>query len=99
MTHCRAIIAGILRNEGDQTDEEIADNVDWLTFPQSPSSIRTRRSELVEMGVVFPTEKRRVTKSGRQAIVWTAIPPAITLTPLNGGLSPRRIKPYRGEDG
>jgi hypothetical protein len=99
ISQCRAIILGILRSEGDQIHEEIIANERWHTFPQAESSIRTRCSELVRMGLVWPTSKRRVTKSGHAAIVWTANPPAITLVPLNGAPGARRIQPYRGEDG
>lgn len=39
---------------------------------QSPSGIRSRRSELVTGGMLFDTGRRIPTPSGRLAIVWTA---------------------------
>lgn len=38
--------------------------------PQSPSGIRTRRHELVELEKVRDTGRRERLASGRQAIVW-----------------------------
>lgn len=39
---------------------------------QSDSGIRTRCSELVTLGYVVPSGIKRVTRSGRRAIVWVA---------------------------
>jgi hypothetical protein len=42
-----------------------------MTLPrQSESGIRTRRSELVERGLVEDTGKRDVLASGRRSIIW-----------------------------
>ena len=41
---------------------------------QSSSGIRTRRSELVELGAVVDTGDRRRTASGRMSIVWRTAP-------------------------
>lgn len=38
--------------------------------PQSDSGLRTRRSELVEKGIVVDSGKRRRLPSGRQSILW-----------------------------
>ena len=37
-----------------------------------PQTIRTRTSELVDRGLVYDTGERRLTRSGRAAIVWRA---------------------------
>ena len=41
-----------------------------LTLRQSPSGLRTRRSELGELGLVADAGATRRTRSGRRAIVW-----------------------------
>jgi len=56
------------------TDEEIGVYV--KVDPKikiSPSGARTRRSELVNLGLVQDTGKRKRMSTGRSAIVWRAI--------------------------
>ena len=38
--------------------------------PATPSGIRSRRSELVEKGLLIDTGKTRLTATGRHSIVW-----------------------------
>lgn len=58
------------------TDEELVDAYEAMedatvSYPhQSPSGIRTRRSELVRLGFVEFSGERRLLCSGRQARVW-----------------------------
>jgi hypothetical protein len=57
------------------TDEELGDAYQRLALAgqvpyQSPSGLRTRRSELVELGLVENSGDKRKTRSGRRAIVW-----------------------------
>lgn len=52
------------------TDEQIADRLEL-----NPSTGRPRRIELVERGQVRDSGRTRATRSGRQAVVWTATPP------------------------
>ena len=58
---------------GDMTDEELiyeyakAFNLQW---PSADSSIRSRRKELVNMGLLTPTSMVRNTKAGQKSIVW-----------------------------
>lgn len=40
--------------------------------PQSDSGIRTRRKELVDLGMVIDSGQRAKTASGRDAIIWQA---------------------------
>jgi hypothetical protein len=49
------------------TDEEIADGL-----YMNPSSVRPRRGELLEAGLIRDSGKTRPTKAGLQATVWTA---------------------------
>ena len=49
------------------TDEEIA-----ATLNMNPSTVRPRRLELVEAGLVRDSGRTRKTRSDREAIVWIA---------------------------
>ena len=65
------------------TDEELVDLYNgyarmWQSRsdvypPQSPSGIRTRRSELVRLGFVEWSGERRVMTTGRLARVWCVV--------------------------
>ena len=57
-----------LRTWGPQTDEQLVARI----RDQSPSGVRTRRSELVERGLVQDSGHRERSSSGRQMIVWKA---------------------------
>lgn len=60
------------------TDEQLERQYRWAVkrlgqhrFPeQSVSGLRTRRSELVDQGLVRDTGRRRKTEAGRPSIVW-----------------------------
>lgn len=71
LSECRRKILELLRS-GPATDEEIARAECWEEFPQSPSSLRTRRAELVDVGLVLDSGATRPTLSGRKATVWRA---------------------------
>lgn len=51
------------------TDEQIANQL-----AMNPSTGRPRRIELVQGGQVRDSGRTRETRSGRQAVVWTAVP-------------------------
>ena len=59
---------------GEMTDERLIACYETFDLPkQSPSGIRTRRHELVAMGLVRDTGERRKMSTGRMAIVWEAV--------------------------
>lgn len=66
----------VLARYGHATDSELVTAYNYaaargVVSPQSPSGIRTRRSELVARGAVVDTGKRRtVAPSTRPSIVW-----------------------------
>ncbi len=69
------------------TDEKIvsAYAANHVLPDQSASGIRTRRNELVELGVIRDSGKREKLRSGRYGVVWEVVPEAERE-------APRRIK-------
>jgi hypothetical protein len=73
-------IIKILREQGPMIDELLISRYFELqygrqlreeeTFYASESGIRTRRSQLVKLGMVEDTGRRSPTRSGKSAIVW-----------------------------
>lgn len=71
-------VYALLRRLGPMNDQELVVRYYQQTggVPyQSPSGIRTRRSELVAAGLVRDSGDRATLDSGRQAIVWVAVLP------------------------
>lgn len=73
----QADVLVVLRRMVPMTDEELVETYQDLARSgfvrsQSPSGIRTRRSELVELGLVEDSGQRETLRSGRRAIVWKA---------------------------
>jgi transcription initiation factor IIE alpha subunit len=64
----RARVLKAIKRYGALTDEEIQTETGL-----NPSTVRPRRIELVEMGLVRDSGRRRETRSGRRAVVWEAI--------------------------
>ena len=75
LTARRAAVLDLLRRDGWMTDETIHDHYQDgdIQPPQSPSGLRTRRSELVTLGLVCDTGEREILRSGRRAVVWRAV--------------------------
>jgi hypothetical protein len=67
----RARILELIRTEGPLTDEELLELFE-RRHPASatPSGIRTRRKELVDMGYLEDSGQRGTTRAGRQAAIW-----------------------------
>lgn len=64
------VVLMALRGLGPMTDERLC----WhLAEYLSPSGARSRRSELVAMGLVRDSGRKDVLRSGRRAIVWEAV--------------------------
>jgi hypothetical protein len=58
---------------GGRTDEQLGEVAEVLGWYTSPSGMRTRRSELVEAGLVRDSGRRMRTRSGRRAIIWEVV--------------------------
>jgi hypothetical protein len=56
------------RGEDGATDEEMQTGI-----PMVPNTQRPRRVELVEMGSVVDSGRKRRTRSGRNAVVWVSV--------------------------
>ena len=63
------VVWRLLQDDGPMTDEQL---VARLLGRMSPSGARTRRAELVDLGLVRDTGQRVKLHSGRLAIVWEA---------------------------
>jgi hypothetical protein len=67
----QAEVLALFRAHGPMTDE-LARTV--YRGHQSPSGLRTRRSELVGRGQLVDTGRRVVGATGRRMVVWAAVP-------------------------
>jgi hypothetical protein len=71
LTERRAAVLETLRRIGPATDERLA--MAYRGIPQSPSGLRTRRSELCRMGLVRPTGRRGFMTTGNMADIYEAV--------------------------
>lgn len=70
--HSQQQVLALLR-EGPATDHALADRAYRRGVTISPSGLRSRRSELVDAGLVEDTGLRERLPSGRHAAVWRVI--------------------------
>jgi hypothetical protein len=71
LTQVQQLVVDQLRTHGPMTDEQLLRSIAVDTGRDfAPSTIKTRRSELVAAGVVVDTSEIRQTRFGRNAIVW-----------------------------
>ncbi|MBA7551343.1 hypothetical protein ES705_43883 [subsurface metagenome] len=64
----------LLHRFGPCSDERLIRFAESRGVMMSRSGIRTRRSELVDLGLVEDSDYKIKLKSGRKAIVWKAVP-------------------------
>lgn len=70
-TDLQRTVLELLKKHGPSTDMELAQrHADDTDEPASPSGLRTRRAELTEAGLVYDTNERRLSPSGRSCVVW-----------------------------
>lgn len=67
----QAKIMSLFEDFGNLTDEEIASQAQFNGWFTSSSGLRTRRSELVEKGLLKDSGERRRLESGRRGICWS----------------------------
>ena len=70
LTEKQKSVLAVLKQYGPATDGELRQK--FPPYTQSDSGLRTRRSELVNRGLVRDSGERRRLASGRMAIVWEA---------------------------
>lgn len=72
MTKKRQHVMATFRRYGSLTDEQLVSVYGQMddVADQSDSGLRTRRSELVKMGLLCDTGQTRRIRSGRMAVVW-----------------------------
>jgi len=72
MTKKRQDVMITFRRYGTLTDEQLVSVYGQMgdVADQSESGLRTRRSELVKMGLLCDTGQTRRIRSGRMAVVW-----------------------------
>jgi hypothetical protein len=67
-------IVTVLKHRGPQPDDMIARYYSLSGFPYaSPSGLRSRRAELVDLGIIEPSGEFAKTPSGRRTIVWRLV--------------------------
>ncbi len=75
LTATQAAIVRILREHGPMVDQDLSLHYRVMAHGKrapwaAESGIRSRRAELVELGLVVDTGARQKLASGRQSIVW-----------------------------
>lgn len=68
----RKAVLSVIRRHGPVSDEDIATLYPDHAPEQSPSGLRTRRSELVKMGLVRWSGAHTTMDTGRRARLWEA---------------------------
>lgn len=73
LTKGQKIVMSAFRVSNNMTDDELIAQVERLKLKLSPSGCRSRRKELVELGLLRDSGVKAKTASGRQTIVWELI--------------------------
>jgi hypothetical protein len=70
----QARVLSVVREFGPLTDERLLSILASYGRPYTPSGARTRRSELVALGLVRDSRQRQRLSTGRMAILWEVDP-------------------------
>lgn len=73
LTKGQKIVMSAFRVNNNMTDDELIAQVIDLKLKLSPSGCRSRRKELVELGLLRDSGAKAKTASGRQTIIWELI--------------------------
>lgn len=70
----QAEVLRLFKSTGAMTDEEMVSRYEFVDArSQSPSGLRTRRSELVKAGLLRWTGETRIGSTGRKMRIWAAV--------------------------
>lgn len=67
-------VLSIFRRHGPLSDTSLIIKASYGNILQSHSGLRTRRKELVTLGLLRDSGQREKTMSGRNSIVWEVVP-------------------------
>lgn len=73
LTKSQKVVMSAFRVNNNMTDDELIAQVARLGLTLSPSGCRSRRKELVEMGLLRDSGVKGKTASGRFTIVWELV--------------------------
>ena len=101
LSELQSLILKFFKVRGPMTDEELFKTFNsTMTVKAAPSSLRTRRAELVALGRVRNSLTTKPSLSGRSSIVWESTPSWVDMSVTGDSLGalnfhPSVLSPFR----